>query len=210
VVDDEPSNRDVLIRMFSPTGFEIREAAGGQEAIALFESWFPHLILMDIRMPVMGGIEAIKTIKSAEQGRATPIIGVSASVFKEDQDKVPESGADDFIAKPIQEIELWEKIGQCMKIEFLYDGGERPAADRSKTAPLTRERVAELPEELMGKMRAAVQGGYMQRLAELAGRAGDDHPELSQQLLGFVDRYDYDALARLFLKNTNDAGKTDG
>jgi signal transduction histidine kinase/DNA-binding response OmpR family regulator len=201
VVDDEPSNRDVLIRLLSPVGFDIREAGGGQEAIALFESWSPHLILMDIRMPIMDGIEAIQTIKSTGQGRVTPIIGVSASVFKEDKNKVLESGADDFIAKPIQEAELWKKIGQCLKVELLFDDKKRLAADRSETLPLTRERMAGLPKELVEDMRAAVQGGYMERLAELAKQAAVIHPELSEQFLKIIYDYDYETLSRLFLED---------
>ena len=201
VVDNEPSNRDVLIRMLSPVGFNIREAAGGQEAIALFESWSPNLILMDIRMPVMDGFEAIKTIKSAEKGRATPIIGVSASVFEEDQDKVLESGADDFLPKPIQEAELLGKIGQCLNVEFLSDDQQQPAADRSEYLPLTGERLAELPKDLVEEMRAAVQGGYMERLAELAKQAAVIGPELSEQFLKIIYDYDYETLYRLFLED---------
>jgi CheY-like chemotaxis protein len=153
----------------------------------------------------MGGIEAIETIKSTEQGRATPIIGVSASVFEEERNKVLESGADDFIAKPIQEGELLEKIGQCLKVEYLFEEKKRPAADRPEALPLTRQRVAELPKELVEEMRAAIQGGYMERLADLAKNAADHHPELSQQLLKLVDHYDYEALSRLFLENSNDS-----
>jgi CheY-like chemotaxis protein len=204
VVDDEPSNRDVLIRMLSPVGFEIREAADGQEAIVLFESWFPHLILMDIRMPVMDGIEAILAIKSTEKGRTTPVIGVSASVFEDDKATVLESGADDFIAKPVQEAEFWEKIGQCLKVELLFDDKKRPAADRSETLPLTIERMAEFPKELVEDMQAAVQGGYMEQLAELVQSAAEHHPELSQQLLKLIDHYDYEALSRLFLEDEGD------
>jgi len=134
---------------------------------------------------------------------------VSASVFEEDQNKVLESGADDFIAKPIPETELLEKIGQCLKVEFLFEDQKRPADDRSETLPLTREDIAELPQELVEEMQEAVKDGHMQRMVELAQSAADHHPELSQQLLKLIDRYDYKALYHLFLENINDAGKKD-
>ena len=212
VVDDEPSNRDVLIRMLSPLGFDIREATGGREAIASCESWSPHLILMDIRMSVMDGIEAIKAIKSTARGRATPIIGVSASVFEEDRDKVLESGANEFIAKPIQESLLLDKIGQCLKIEYLFDTGEGSAvepAEPLESFALKRDLLAALPAALVDKMRAAVQGGYMERMAELAKSIAAKHPRLSQQLLYLVDHYEYDVLYGLFLENENKADETD-
>jgi len=69
---------------------------------------------MDIRMPVMDGLEAIQAIKAKHAGRTTPVIGLSASAFKEDRNKVLGSGADDFIAKPIQEAELWDKIARLL------------------------------------------------------------------------------------------------
>jgi DNA-binding response OmpR family regulator len=129
---------------------------------------------------------------------------VSASVFEEDQDKVLESGADDFIPKPIQEAELLEKIGQCLNVEFLSDDQQQPAADRSEYLPLTGERLAELPKDLVEEMRAAVQGGYMERLAELAKQAAVIHPELSEQFLKIIFDYDYETLSRLFLEDEED------
>ena len=207
VVDDDPANREVLLGMMMPLGFEVQEAVDGREAVDVFVDWSPNLILMDIRMPVMDGIEAIQTIKSLNKGKSTSIIGVSASVFEEDRHKVLESGADDFIAKPIQEAELWEKIEQCLKVEFIYETKEQAEVDRLEAGPLAIEDISELPDELVQEMRAAIQGGYMDRLAELAGRAADRHPQLSRHILKLVDRYDFDSLSRLFLeKDYSDEG----
>ena len=210
VTDDDPANREVILGLLSPLGFEIQEAADGQEAIDLFVDWSPHLILMDIRMPVMDGLEAIQTIKSTEKGRSTPIIGVSASAFEEDRHKVLKSGADEFIAKPIREAELWEKIGQLLNVKFLYTEetpGPKKLHEPLANVAVTKENLAELPAEIFRAMQAAVQGGYMERQAELARSVSDTHPGLSQQLLEMVDKYDYKALSDLFLENPNEAGK---
>jgi signal transduction histidine kinase len=67
VVDDTKANRLLLVKLLEPIGFEVREAANGLEAVALWESWQPHLILLDTRMPVMGGVEAIKQIRARER-----------------------------------------------------------------------------------------------------------------------------------------------
>ena len=68
IVEDQPENRLLLRRLLDPLGFELREAANGQEAVALFEQWHPDLIWMDIRMPVMDGLEA-DPADSGNQGR---------------------------------------------------------------------------------------------------------------------------------------------
>ena len=119
VVDDLAANRDVLVRMLKPVGFQIQEVAGGQEAIDSFSILDPDLVLMDIRMPEVDGLEAIKAIKSTENGRNTPIVGVSASVFEDDRKMVLDSGADDFLPKPFKENELFEKIGTHLGINYV-------------------------------------------------------------------------------------------
>jgi signal transduction histidine kinase/DNA-binding NarL/FixJ family response regulator len=204
VVDDVPSNRDVLIQLLKPEGFTIREAVNGQEALELFESWSPHLVLMDIRMPVMDGLAAIQTIREKAGGRTTPVIGLSASAFEEDRKIVLESGADDFIAKPIREVELWEKIGRLLKLEFLYED-QAPLLDAyekpSEKAALTKEDLAKLPQELVEAMRNAVRGGYMDRLAELAREAAASAPELARRLLEIIERDDYETLSHLLIED---------
>jgi PAS domain S-box-containing protein len=207
VADDEPSNRDVLIRLLAPVDFKIREAADGDEAVGLFESWSPDLVMMDIRMPTMDGIEAIKKIKATESGRSTPVIGMSASAFEEDRKRVLDSGADDFLCKPIREPELWEKIGRFLNVEFVY-AEEAFSPDKSLEpfvkGTITKENIADLPEDLLEDMGAAVRGGYMERLAELAKRAAVIQPQLSEQLLKIIDDYDYETLSRLFLADEED------
>jgi signal transduction histidine kinase/CheY-like chemotaxis protein len=212
LVDDVPSNRDVLIRLLEPVGFMIREAADGREALDWFESWSPHLILMDIRMPTMDGKEAIKKIKATQRGQTTPVIGLSASAFDEDRKEVLESGADDFIGKPIRESELWEKIERLLKIDLVFEEAAssfKPSSAVEEKVLLTREDFAVLPEEILEDMRAAVRGGYMERLAELAKKVADIQPKLSQHLLKMVDQYDYESLSCLVLGDEDDKQNKD-
>ena len=104
------------------------------------------------------------------------------------------SGEAEFIAKPIQDADLWERIERCLNIEFLYDDRQHPAADRSEAQPLTKGRISDLPPELIEEVLAAVQGGYMERLSRLVKGAAEHHPVLAQQLQKLIDQYDYEAL----------------
>jgi len=209
LVDDEASNRDVLDRMLSPVGFTVLRASGGKEAIAAFADWKPHLILMDIRMPEVDGITAIRSIRATQSGQTVPIIGVSASVFDEDRNTVLNSGANDFVAKPIHEFDLLEKIGRCLKIDYRVDSSSEATASSAEPSALRREHLAGLPDTLIAEMRAAVEGGYMDRMTELVRRAADHSPTVSRQLLELVHQYDLETLADLVLDNGNDGGQKD-
>jgi DNA-binding response OmpR family regulator len=135
------------------------------------------------------------------------VIGLSASAFDADRKMVLDSGADDFIAKPIQESELWEKIAQLLKVEFLFEN-EAPlpnaSAESSQKPPLTKEDLTRLPRELVEAMRTAVRGGYMERLAEHALEADVPEPQLAERLLEMIDRYDYDSLFHLFIEDEDE------
>ena len=81
IVEDVAENRLFLVQLLSSVGFEVREAENGQAAIAIWESWQPDLILMDMRMPVMDGYEATRQIKATLAGQKTAIVALTASVF---------------------------------------------------------------------------------------------------------------------------------
>src|SRR5205807_9963851 len=78
IADDIEDNRELLVQILRPIGFEIRLATDGKEAVKAFEEWRPHLILMDFRMPVMDGEEAIRRIRASPGGNELKIIAVTA------------------------------------------------------------------------------------------------------------------------------------
>ena len=84
IADDIEDNRQLLVQLLAPVGFEIRLATNGAEAVREFEEWRPHLILMDFRMPVMDGHEAIRRIRTMPGGKETKIIAVTASAMEEE------------------------------------------------------------------------------------------------------------------------------
>ena len=88
IVEDREENRKLLTRFLVPLGFEVREAEDGKIGIEVWNEWQPHLIWMDMRMPVMDGYEATKRIKASTQGQETIIIALTASVFEEERSLV--------------------------------------------------------------------------------------------------------------------------
>ena len=124
IVDDKLVNRQLLKKFLEPLSFELKEASNGQEAIDLWAVWFPHLILMDMRMPIMDGYEAITQIKATLQGQATAVIALTASVLEEEKTIIFSTGCDDFIRKPFREQTIFDALEKHLGISYLYADSE--------------------------------------------------------------------------------------
>lgn len=127
VVDDREASRKLLVKLLSPLGFAVREAANGQEAVEVWRHWQPHLIWMDMRMPVMDGHEATRHIRAAAGGQATVIIALTASVFQEERVTIIAEGCNDFVRKPFREEEIFERLARHLGVKFLYSADDAPA-----------------------------------------------------------------------------------
>src|SRR4051794_30361613 len=138
IADDIEDNRQLLAQLLGPVGFEIRLATNGAEAVQEFKTWLPHLILMDFRMPVMDGHEAIRQIRDAAGGEAPKIIAVTASAMDENRQELMKIGTDDFIGKPFREGELFQKIHDHVGVEYDYAEHQLTEAPR-EAAELTPE-----------------------------------------------------------------------
>ncbi|NEQ51245.1 MAG: response regulator [Leptolyngbya sp. SIO3F4] len=125
IVDDEPDNCLVMLDFLRPVGISVRQANNGQEAIEIWREWQPHLIWMDLRMPEMDGYEATRRIREEveriREEKCPVIIALTASVFEGKQELMLQAGFDDFVLKPFQEERIWEKIGEYLGAEFVYD-----------------------------------------------------------------------------------------
>jgi CheY-like chemotaxis protein len=106
IVDDHKLNRQVLGELLAPFGFALLEAADGSEAVKLFAQHTPELVLMDMRMPIMDGYEAMRRIRATPGGAQARIVAVTASAFDEDVCAIQQSGADDVLRKPYRKEAL--------------------------------------------------------------------------------------------------------
>lgn len=121
IVEDQSENAEFLKQLLLLVGFDVQQARNGQEGINLWETWKPHLILMDMRMPVMDGYAASRAIKATPQGQKTVIIATTGSAFEEDRDRILAIGCDDFIRKPCQESLLFAKIAHHLGVRYQYE-----------------------------------------------------------------------------------------
>jgi len=197
IADDVEDNRQLLAQLLGPIGFEIRLAINGAEAIQEFEEWRPHLILMDFRMPVMDGHEAIRRIRAMAGGEEIKIIAVTASAMDENRQELLRIGADDFISKPFREIDLFQKIHALLGVEYVY--AEQPAeADPEETAEITPESLAELPRDVIDLMREAIIRADLDDLLEQIRKVEDCNPRLAQKLRRLAESFEYQKLLDLF------------
>ncbi|MFK8184458.1 MAG: GAF domain-containing protein [Phormidesmis sp.] len=118
IVEDKEANRQLVSELLKTIGFEVREAVNGEDAIAVWKDWQPHLILMDLRMPVMDGYEATRQIRQLAQDSSPVIIALTANAFEEDRQRALNAGCDDFVRKPYEEQNLLETIGRHLGLRY--------------------------------------------------------------------------------------------
>ncbi|MGL5794366.1 MAG: response regulator, partial [Waterburya sp.] len=197
-VDDVAPSRLLLKKLLSEIGFEVREASNGQEAVQLWQEWYPNLILMDMRMPVMDGYEATKQIKSQPQGKKTIIIALTASAFEEERVVILTAGCDDFMRKPFYETELLEKIGQYLKVNYLYEEQvESLSTAQLSLAELTPENLTVMSLEWRSQLYAAAAKVDNQELLQLLAEIPDQYESLAKGLENLVEQFRCDKIIDL-------------
>jgi PAS domain S-box-containing protein len=135
IADDTIINRLLLSRVISQLGLEIKEASNGKEVLEIWSQWQPHLIFMDIQMPVMDGVEATKKIRAKEQQswqlkqinnpqvslHKTVIVALTASIFEEEKIAIMLAGCDDFISKPFQLENIIDCLSEHLQLAYIYE-----------------------------------------------------------------------------------------
>ena len=121
IVDDEAVVRETLEALLYQEGHNLHFAAGGPEALSMLDAVNPDVILLDIMMPGMNGLQVCRQLKSSDQWRPVPVILVTALDSKEDLAEGLESGADDFLSKPVNGLELRARVRAMLRIKTQFD-----------------------------------------------------------------------------------------
>lgn len=198
IVDDNLENRQLLVELLAPIGFDLREATNGQEAVEVWTEWQPHLIWMDVRMPVMDGYMATRQIKSAPQGRQTVIIAITASAFEEEQAVALASGCTDFIRKPFREAEIFELMREYLGLSYI----EAVWQADTTLAELKEEDKAAidwsvLPAEVLSALEQAALRIDVEEVANLIETVRGYNSSLAGILAELAHRFQYDEIVAL-------------
>ena len=154
IAEDQPENRLLLRKLLEPLGFELREAVDGQEAVALFEQWRPHLIWMDIGLPKIDGLQAVRRIRASEDGANTRIVAVTAHVFEDERNSILAAGCDDFIRKPYRETDIFEALERNLGVRFLYEE-RQPSIAAAEEREVDVAQLERLSPSLLEELRQA-------------------------------------------------------
>jgi CheY-like chemotaxis protein len=195
IVDDNLDNRLLLKKILHPFGFQLREACNGLEAVEIFQQWHPHLIWMDIRMPVMDGTEATRRIKAMPLGKNTVIVALTASVFAEQRENLFRAGVDAFISKPYRVDDIFACLHEYLKVEFIYQQPESQALSIPK--PLSVEEFKTLPVDLQTQLQSAAAMLDIEQTEQVIAQIRVQNDVIAAGLQEYLQQMDFQAILNL-------------
>lgn len=200
IVDDKPLNRQLLIKILNPLGFQLKEAINGQEAIEIWDSWEPHLIWMDMRMPVMDGYEATKHIKATVKGQATAIIALTASVLEEERAVILSAGCDAFMRKPFRESEIFDAMHKHIGVRYIYENTKEVNVLKTNNGDfevLTVDAFKGLPQKLVAELKLAILNIDLDLIDSSIAQISLHNPLLASAIANCIENFDYDRVLNL-------------
>ncbi len=217
IADDAFESRQLLVKLLLPFGFEIYQATNGIEAIECWEKNSPHLIFMDLRMPVMDGYEATKQIKAREtedklssssplkkgggggiEFRSTAIIAVTASSFEEEKAGIMAIGCDDFLRKPFTEQHIFDTLHKHMGVQFVFK--QLNAASNLKETDaniLTKQAFCDLPWELVANLEQGISNLDLAMVQRAIAQIREINQPLAEAIALGVQKFQYEQLLDL-------------
>lgn len=219
IVDDHVDNRHLLVKLLSPLGFDIREAENGQKAVEIWEQWKPHLIWMDIHMPVMDGYKAAGKIRKqmAESGKNKApdfpiIIAISTDFLEDEYDIAVSSGCNDFMCKPFREHDIYDRMHRHLGIKFIYETVQEGEGKVENNAELMTklemsEAITGLPEKMRTDFLEVSEKADFDNAVYFTDKIRQHNSMLADELLKLINGFRFDLLIKLFSGETR--GKTD-
>jgi PAS domain S-box-containing protein len=207
IVEDEANNRLLLHRQLESVGFSVREAVNGKEAIQQFEDWHPNLICMDMRMPVMDGYEATRSIRALPGGTEVKILALTASAFKEQNEQIMTVGCDAVIHKPYNESAIYKAIGEQLELQYIYEE-TKDLLNQKAPAILYVTDLENLHEEWLDDLLAVAQLGEIETMLSLTKTLPESESETKAKLDHYIKEFQIESLIKILEEKTVTTNKT--
>ena len=196
VVDDNPANVDILRERLTANGYRVVTGADGEQALALVREHKPDLILLDVMMPKLDGIEVCRRLRADRSLPFTPIVLVTAKSDPQDVVAGLEAGGDEYLTKPVDTISLAARVHSMLRIKALHDTVQEQAARLQEWNATLEQRVAEQLDELqrLGRLKRF----FSPQLAESIVMGGSEDPLKSHRrevVVVFLDLRGFTAFA---------------
>lgn len=199
IVEDQKENQILLSQLMTSVGFSVKVADNGEQGIQLFQSWQPHLIWMDRRMPVLDGVEATRRIRELPNGKDVKIVAVTASALTEQRAEIMKAGMDDFVVKPYRFNDIYECLIKQLGVQFIY--ADSPTEKANNTVTLTAEALTVLPPILRQELQAALESLDSEKINAAILQVATYDAELKKTLLHLADNFDYPTILKALKGN---------
>ncbi len=204
VVEDQLENQLLIQKVLKQVGFQVKIAENGQRGVELFQSWHPHFIWMDRRMPVMDGLTATKAIRKLPGGDKVKIVALTASVFKDQRQEVMDAGSDDFVRKPYRPEELYDCMARHLNLHYRYAEDVTSEQIESDLLNLTPQEATQLSDELSDQIYHAALIGDIQTLTDIISDLPKSESTVINGLKKLVDAYRFDLIMAFVKPNVLD------
>ena len=196
VVEDKYENRILLTRILKEAGFEVKEAENGKEGVDITLEWEPHLIWMDIRMPVMDGFESVEIIRSRVTKNQPVIIALTASAFEEERLTALSKGFDEFVRKPFKIDDIFEKMAEHINVRYIYKENEE--TENHETGNLSGEDIYDdikaLPPDIINELLEAVELSDVKKIENIINSIRSQNSRLADLFHGYAGDYAFDKI----------------
>lgn len=213
VAEDKWEERMLLTKLLTSIGFNVRFATNGKETLEIWKDWQPHLIWLDLNMPIINGYLAAKIIRDLEMGKIvedniveidfsnlkiknphTVIIALTASVLEHERNVILANGCDSFVGKPYQENTIFDKLVEYLGVKYLYQEIKAVEIKKKQDSNDIIGKIALLPTELVNQLREFVTLGDIDKAYQLVEKISSHDEILFNYLKSLLKTYRLDEL----------------
>jgi CheY-like chemotaxis protein/anti-sigma regulatory factor (Ser/Thr protein kinase) len=200
IVEDQLDNQLLLCQLHESVGFRVKLAENGAQAIQLFKDWHPHFIWMDLRMPIMDGMEATLRIRELPDGKEVKIVAVTASVLSEERSKIIAVGMDDYVRKPYRASDVYDCLARHLGVKYLFEEALE-TQEQVQDVILTPEMLSGLPEAYREELVKALESLEHERIVTVIQRVVTHDLALQKKLIDLARNFDYAIILQALQKN---------